>query len=373
MNTRQLGILAVIAAVSVGATALALRTGTPTVASDRRGEQVVPGLLGKANGLTEVVVRQGNDPIAIEKRGSGFVLAEVGYPVKTDLVRDLVTGLIELRFEEARTNDPARLSELGVADAGAAGGGKEVTLRAGGSEIANIIIGSRDNTVGSSIGGLYVRQKSAPQSWLARGNVQLPPGRADWFTPLDLGAKRFEIKRIELSGGGKDSVAVAPAADKPGELTLQDVPEDRFAETFKVGRLPTFVDSFSFLDVRKRTAPAKDTRRMTVDVDGGLRLVFASVGESSDGWVQISAEATADAKREKANAISASVDAYEFRIPVAQAETLGLTLADLTTDQKPEPPSMPQMPPGGMPRGMPPGMGGGMPPGMPPGFPFQER
>src|SRR5258707_14999994 len=116
MNMRQFGILAVVAALSVGATAVALRTGTPTIASDRRGEQVVPGLLDKANGLTGIVVRQGNDPITIEKRGSGFVVSETGFPVKTDLVRDLVTGLIELRFEEARTNDSARHSELGVAD-----------------------------------------------------------------------------------------------------------------------------------------------------------------------------------------------------------------------------------------------------------------
>jgi len=327
MNTRQLGILAVIAALSVGATALALRTGTRTIASDRRGELVVPGLLDKANGLTGLVFRQGNDPITIEKRGSGFAVGpnETGFPVKTDLVRDLVTGLIELRFEEARTNDPARLSELGVADAGSPGGGKEVTLRSGGSDIANVIIGIGDSTVGSSIGGVYVRLKGAPQTWLARGNVRLPPTRADWFAAVDLGAKRFEIKKIELSGGDKEAVSVAPAADKPGELTLENVPEGRFAETFKVSRLPTFVESFSFLDVRKRTTPAANARRMTVEVDGGLRLVFASVGDLSEGWVQVSAEATADAKREKATSISSSVDAYEFRIPANQAETLGLT------------------------------------------------
>jgi hypothetical protein len=369
MNTRHLTILAAVAAVSVAATALILRTGTPTIASDRRGERVVPGLLEKANGLTGLAVREGNDSITIEKRASGFAVAEVGYPVKTDFVRDLVAGLIELRFEEARTNDPSRLSELGLADAGSAGGGKEVTLRAGSNDIADIIVGSRDNTVGSSVGGVYVRFKGGPQTWLARGNVQLPPGRADWFAALDLGAKRFEIRKIELSGGDKDTVTVSPAADKPGELALENVPEGRFAETFKVSRLPTFVDSFSFLDVRKRTAPATNTRRMAVDVEGGLRLVFAGVGELSEGWVQISAEATGDAKREKAAAISSSVDAFEFRIPANQAETLGLTMADFTTDQKPEAPSMPQMPPGGMP----PGMSGGMPPGMPPGFPFQGR
>jgi hypothetical protein len=42
MNPKYLKTLAALAAVSIAATAWALHTGAPTVASDRRGENVVP-------------------------------------------------------------------------------------------------------------------------------------------------------------------------------------------------------------------------------------------------------------------------------------------------------------------------------------------
>ena len=73
------------------------------------------------------------------------------------------------------------------------------------------------------------------------------------------------------------------------------MPEKRVADSFKVGRLATMVESFSFQDVRKRTKAADDPRRMLVDLGDGLQLVVTGVGEPSEGWVQISAEAANDA------------------------------------------------------------------------------
>jgi len=68
-----------------------------------------------------------------------------------------------------------------------------------------------------------------------------------------------------------------------------------------------------------------------------LRLVITSVGEPAEGWVQISAEAT-DAKREKAKAIAAKVDGFDFRLPAHRAELLGWTNAELTNERRVEPP-----------------------------------
>jgi hypothetical protein len=50
--------------------------------------------------------------------------------------------------------------------------------------------------------------------------------------------------------------------------------------------------------------------------------------------VQISAEATNDAARAKANALTAKVEAYDFRLPADRAELLGSTTAELTNEQK---------------------------------------
>jgi Domain of unknown function (DUF4340) len=332
MNGKQLTILAVVAAICVAATALVLRTSAPTVASDRRGESVVPGLVGKANDITAITVHEGADTLSIERRGNGFVAAQSGYPIKTDAVRDLVASTAELRYEESRTGDPSRYGDLGLADPGAAEGGKEITLSTAGGQIADFVIGNRDATVGGAAGGMFIRLKGAPQTFLARGGVRLPSTRAEWFVPVDFDVKRSEVKTIALAGGGRDAVNVT--AEKPGEFKLAEVPEKRVADTFKVGRLATLVDSFTFQDVRKATKPADDARRMTIEAGDGLRIVFTSVGDITEGWIQVAAEATNDANQDKAKAIAAKVAGYDFRLASNQAEIIGWTVNELTDEQK---------------------------------------
>ena len=163
--------------------------------------------------------------------------------------------------------------------------------------------------------------------------MRLPSNRSDWFAGLDLGIKRDEIKKIEISGGGRD--AVTATADKPGELTLENVPEKRVADSFKVGRLATLVESFAFQDVRKRSKPADDA----APHGGRYRRRIAADGHRAwasrpQGWVQLSAEATSDAQREQAAAIAAKVDGYDFRLPADRAELLGSTTTELTNEQK---------------------------------------
>ena len=334
MNAKHLTTLAVLAAVSAAATAWALRTSAPTVASDRRGESVIPGLTAKANDITGIIIRDGADTLAIERRDNRFVVADSGFPVKTDAVRDVIASSADLTFQEARTSDPARHGDLGLADPGAKDAGKEITLRTAAGELAGFVVGNRDTTVGGPTGGVFVRLKGQPQTFLARGNVRLPAGRSDWFVAMDLDVKRNEIKKIELAGGGRDGVTASANAEKPGDLVLADIPEKRTADTFKVSRLATLIESFSFQDVRKATKPADDARRMTVEVGEGLQLVLTSVGDITQGWVQVAAEAKSDAAKDKAKLIASKVEGYDFRVPSNQAEIIGWTITELTDEQK---------------------------------------
>jgi hypothetical protein len=330
MNAKHLTTLAVLAAISVGVTAWVLQTSAPSVASDRRGETVVPSLVAKANDITGLSVRDGAGTLTIERRDNRFVAADSGYPIKTDAVRDIVASSAELSFQEARTSDPARYGDLGLADPGA----KEVTFRTAGGELASFVVGNRDTTVGGPTGGVFIRLKAQPQTFLARGDVRLPAVRSDWFVGFDLDVKRNEIKKVELTGGGRDTVTASVNADKPGELVLADVPEKRSPDSFKVSRLATLTESFTFQDVRKATKPAQDARRMVVDVGEGLRVTFTALGDVSEGWVQITAEATSDAAKDKAKLIASKVDGYDFHLPSNQAELLSWTVTDLTNEDK---------------------------------------
>jgi hypothetical protein len=334
MNAKHLTTLAVLAAIGVGVTAWVLQTSAPTVASDRRGETVVPLLVSKANEITGLSIRDGAGSLTIERRDNRFVEADSGYPIKTDAVRDIVAGSAELSFQEARTSDPGRYGDLGLADPGAKDGGKEITLRTAAGELASFVVGNRDASVGGPTGGVFVRLKGQPQTFLVRGDVRLPVVRSDWFVGFDLDVKRNEIKKVELTGGGRDSITASATADKPGELVLGDVPENRSPDSFKVSRLATLVESFTFQDVRRATKPAEDARRLVVDAGEGLRLTFSALGDITEGWVQIAAEATNDAAKDKAKLIASKVNGYDFRLPSHQAEILSWTITDVTDEKK---------------------------------------
>src|SRR5215468_11584049 len=241
MNAKHLAPLAVLAAVSVAVTAWVLQTSASTLASDRRGETVIPSLLAKAEDITAFEIRDGNGTLAIERRDNRFVAADSGYPIKTDAVRDAIASSASLSFQEARTSDPARYGDLGLADPGAKDAGKEIAFHTAGGELASFVVGNRDTTVGGPAGGVFVRLKGAPQTFLARGNVQLPLARSEWFVGINLDVKRNEIKKVELAGGGRDSVTAAANTDKPGDLVLEKVPEKRTPDSFKVSRLATVV------------------------------------------------------------------------------------------------------------------------------------
>src|ERR1700730_16319203 len=217
MNAKHLSILAVLAAVSIAATALVLRTSAPTVASDRRGENVVPSLLAKANDITALSMRDGADTFVIERRDNRFVAADSGYAVKTDAVGDVIASSAGLTFQEARTSDPTRYGDLGLADPGAKDAGKEITFRTAGGELASFLVGNSDTTVGGPTGGVFIRLKGQPQTFLVRGNVRLPPrGRSGWFVPIGFDVKRGEIKKVELAGGGLDGLTLLASTGVPG-------------------------------------------------------------------------------------------------------------------------------------------------------------
>jgi uncharacterized protein DUF4340 len=358
MNARQLTVLGGVAAICVAATAAVVHTTATAVPSDHRGEPVVPALRSRAGELTGITIRDGADTFAIERRGGEFVAADSGFPVRLDALREVVTQSAGLTFNDARTSDPARYSELGLADSGD-GSGKEIVFRAANGDIADIVFGNNDSAVGSAGGGQFVRIKGQPQTWLARGSVRVPPNRTGWYANVDFDTKRSEIKKVTLSGGAGETITIAADDKKPGEFDLQDVPEKREPDAFKVSRLATLFDAFSFQDVRKRTgAPAADARRVVADADG-VRVTLTNVGNPSDGWVQVTAEPTAtDGKPDKAKAITTKAADFEFRLPSQQTEILGWNMKDVTTEKADEP----------KPAGLPPGLQGMSPmrlPGIP--------
>jgi hypothetical protein len=112
------------------------------------------------------------------------------------------------------------------------------------------------------------------------------------------------------------------------------VPEKRTPDNMKASVIPNLITNFAFQDVRKATKPAADARRMVAEADDGLQLILTAVGELTGGWVQITAEATKDAAKDKATLINSKVEGYDFRLRSSEADRLGWTMTDLSREQK---------------------------------------
>src|SRR6202030_2814073 len=104
----------------------------------------------------------------------------------------------------ARTSDPARYGDLGLADPGFKDAGKEGTFRTAGGELASLLVGDSDTTVGGPSGCVFTRLRGQPQTFLVRGSVRLRGGRSSWLVPMSFDVKLSEIKKVELTGGGRD-------------------------------------------------------------------------------------------------------------------------------------------------------------------------
>jgi hypothetical protein len=337
MNVKQIGILVIVAAVSVGAAGYTLRTGQQGFASDKRGQVVFPGLVQHANDVASLTIRDADRSYTIEKRADGFYDKDSGYPAKADAFRDVVSGAALLTFEETKTADPTRYSDLGLADPGAApeAVGRDVTIRDAKNDVlASLTVGNRDTTVGGAAGGSYIRLPNQKQAWLVRGEVRVPVPQAAWFEINLVNIGRDALAGLHLSGGGLDEI-IAVSENKGDDLKIVNAPEGRETDGGKVMRLSFMVDPISFQDVRKPTGePKPDARRMVVTSRNGYRITYTSIGEPAEGWVRFTVDATEDSGKAEADELRKKMSGYDFKLAQHEIDMLKWGLMDVTAEPK---------------------------------------
>ncbi len=337
MNTKQIGVLAVLTLAAIGATNASLRTGPQGLAGDRRGEPVFANLVPRLNDVASVTIADSEKSFTVERRENGFFEKDSGYPVKADAFRDILVGAATLAYEETKTADPARYGDLGLGEMGGAPDtvGRQVTIRDGrGQVMAAVVIGNRDATVGGARGGLYIRMPDQKQTFVARGEVRAPAPHAAWFETNLTNIGRDSLASVTLTGGGLDEIKVA--SEKSGDdLKLLNAPDEKDGDSSKIMRLSFMVDPISFQEVRKQSgAPTDQARRMIVTSRNGLQITYTSIGNPSEGWVRFAVDSTSDEGRAEAANLKARMEGYDFKLAAHEIEMLGWGLKDVTTDRK---------------------------------------
>lgn len=331
MTPKSFIVLAVATAVSVVAATGATFTDRDAPVLAAAGERLFPDLADRASDIAEISVKYGDMEMTISRSESGFIDNASGYPVDTAKLRELVTAMTMAEIVEAKTTDPARHADLGLAAPGSKeGAGIHVTFGdAEGNAIASVISGKSDYTLGGVAGGQYLRHGDEDATWLVRGQIDPPTGRADWFDTQLFKTDAADIASVSLIPAKGEPISLIEKQDK---LKLETaLPEGRVANEASIGRISSLFSSLEFSDVRAADKSAKTGAKLTAKIkDGGTVTVSALVAaEDADKiWVRI----TADGDGKAVRALTDRVKGFDFVLQDSNAELLGWSLDDLTKE-----------------------------------------
>ncbi len=328
MPGKTLPVLAGLTAIAVSLAVTSARYADVSDAIADRGTPFLSGFADASSAIAKITVVGPDQNTVVIRDGKRLVDAS-GFPIKETLAQSLTTNLAVLEIEEKKTADPARYGDLGLAapDADAGAGTRVTVANADGRAISDVVLGAREVSVGGLRGGQYVRRADAPQSYLVRGFVSVPPDRAGWFETTLAEIKRDQIAKIvapdyTLTRTGDDLALETP------------LPEGGDVDPNKLNRVSGMVSPLTFIDVRKSTDEQKPDGPVIsfTTTDGAVVEVrtFKTTDDEEGAWARLSATAAGEAEAAKklASGISEKTSGFDFKIGTGDYNTMVLKPAD---------------------------------------------
>lgn len=321
MGPRALILWGAAAVVSTAAAVIVSLDAPEGVAEAARvDEPVFAGLRAAPETAAAITIGHEDREVQVVREGARWVVpAEHGYAADEDAVRELMTGLADLRWAGPRTAMPERYARLEVDDPGAGSAAKRVTVTAeDGAVLVDAIIGKRSQAITADERGTYLRLVDGERAWLAAGTVDVPAAAVDWLdTDLPSFAQdELEMVVVEPAEGEGFTVGRTTAEE---DMTLIDqVPAGREADADQIRRLASTFAGLRFEDVRpvgEVDWPAQVTTVTGTGFDGETVTVeLASLGGEDDRWARFE-----------------EVGDWVYRLPSFQADRLDKRLDDLLT------------------------------------------
>lgn len=301
MQRRTLVILSGAAVAAVGG-ALMLTPRTADEPLPGASALAFPGLAQRLQAAARIEARRNDGAIEIARRGETWVLpAKGGYPVRQEKVRELLTGLTELRLTEPRTANPELLGRLGLDDPSREGSTATLlrVLDAQGSAIAELVIGRRRvRTQGNVPESAYVRRPGENQAWLAEGRVPVDSDPQLWLDRDIANLARERVRRVTVNRAGAPALVLTRADGPDGKLELTapaDAPPTEETALDEVGRAFEFL---TFLDVKPEgEIPGEALGETRFELTDNLAILVRSRRDGETVWATFAAEGDDEAAR----------------------------------------------------------------------------
>lgn len=348
---RWLALLAAATVLSIAGAVIALSMQENATRVRFEPRPFFDDLAGEINRAEKIVFTIGrglSDPGKItlnrDKNGGWQVEQRFGFPAKSDQVRKLIVGLVELEAFEPRTSNPEWHRELGLAAPEDLGSATRVELIDGdGEPFVQLLAGKvvEDTKDAQGRGFIYARKEGEDQAWLARGRLPLNTQVTDWLELDIFQLKREDIKRVVLWAGTENPVIIERESADERNFHIANLPEGRTGRGAAIVNGP----ATALVDVEPEDVIPGDKldfeegSTAAIDTFGGMRFIVRMTGGAGVLWAKISAEADAallgeggdlEAAEKRAAEVNALTEGWAFRFGQEVSVKLAQTMQALT-------------------------------------------
>jgi hypothetical protein len=338
MNSRTSFILAVIAVLALGGGWwFGTRTEPTAQTAVAPGTLVFPGLAEKLQQAARVEITHAGQTLVITKGPEHWGLEDRGgFPVQQDKLRELLTGLTELRLTEARTADQAQFKKLGVEDPNAEGSNSNLVrvLDSGEKLIVELIVGHRRvRTQGDVPEEIYVRHPGENQSWLAEGRLPVDADPQLWFDRDIANIDHSKIADVVVHRG-EATLEFARDGDKLVLKTPADHPK---LDDYKVEDVSRALETLTLTDVKPAAQePGEAVGSADITTTDGMKIAVKVFKAGKDVWAQFAATGEGDVKK-AADEFEHRVNGWAYRLGSWKETAFVPTLDDIKAEEEKKP------------------------------------
>ena len=333
-----IGLVLVTAAALIVAVVLAAGSGASS-ADPQSGAAVLPELAKRPDDVARLTLVHGESKATLLRQGDQWRVEEKsGYPADPTKVHQVLLGLAELRYVEAKTRKPEFYPRLEVEDAGQKGAKSTLVTASDekGGLLGEILAGKRRvDQLGGGVDGIYLRKPGEAQSWLARGTLDLAGDTLGWLDRKVIDLPQEKVKEAVLIQ--PDGSKLDIARDKPEDpLALKGSATATLKSDTAASEPANALAGVELADVRPAaevTFPKEGIAHAEYTSFDGLTIKVALVEQDGKSWARFEASGAGDGEKAAAE-LNAKLSPWVYALPDYKAKALKTKLAELVAPAK---------------------------------------
>ena len=339
-------VFSVVTAIVIVASGISIASRYSVATGGLAKEAVFTGFSETFADIGSISVQNKNTTLTVKLLENKWVLADrSNYPASTEVVRDVLVGLAELRLKEAKTERKNLYSRLEVEDVAEKDAKSKLMTVKDKSEkvLASLIVGKETSEIaGASDVGRYIRKPGEKRSWLAEGRLILPDTVKNWVSPQFLNVSNMRVDTISVVQPDGQVMLVKREYKTGTKFVIQSPPPNRKIEyQSDVDNMAEGLDKLDLEDVRPNgEIDFLENKTIITNYrmfDGLILNIELFEEKDSKFWGRFKAsteEGASDEIKKEAEQINLKVSNWVYELPGHKFRYMSRKIEDVLEQQK---------------------------------------